>query len=220
VSVHPDELTGNEQAVLLVLMAECRPVPNARLKDLGPALTPEQRKKLLRKRLIEVSGKPMVISLTDDGWAWCRAIIGSDPPAGVTGQKKTLYTVLKALDRYLSHADLAPADVIRPADAAQPAPTRGAAPEPAAAGADIETRVRDVYARLASRPGGWVALTRLREHLVDVPRDDLDVALRTLLRARGISLIPEENQKVLTDADDAAAILIGGERNHLMAIPS
>ena len=211
-SVHPDELTGNEQAVLLVLMAECRPVPNARLKDYGPELTRSQRENLLRKQLIEVRGAPMVIELAERGWHMCRAIIGTDAPGGVTGQKKTLYTVLKALDRYLDDAGLALADVIGVA------PEQPAAPAPTPAGDAVEDRVRGAYAHLAGRPGGWVSLTRLRGHLADVPRDDVDGALRNLLRSRGISLIPEENQKVLTDADDVAAIVIGGEKNHLMAI--
>lgn len=205
-SVHPDELTGNEQSVLLVLMAECRAVPNARLKDLGPELTKGQRENLQRKNLIDVSGKPMVVELTETGWRMCRAIVGIDPPGGVTGQKKALYTVLKAVGRYLDDADLALADVIRPA-ADQPV-----------AGGDIAGRVRDAYAHLVGRPGGWVALTRLRGHLDDVPRDEVDDALRILLRSRDISLIPEENQKVLTQEDDDAAIVIGGEKNHLMAI--
>ena len=209
-SVHPDELTGGEQAVLLVLMAECRPVPNARLKDLGPDLTKSQRENLQRKELIEVRGKPMVVELTEKGWRMCRAIVGIAAPAGVTGQKKAMYTVLKALDRYLTDADLALADIITPA-----------ADEPAAvAGDDVEGRIRRVYAELASRPGGWVSLARLRGQLADVDRDDVDSVLRNLLRSRGISLIPEENQKVLTDADDVAAVVIGGEKNHLMAIRS
>ena len=216
-SVHPDELTGNEQAVLLVLMAECRAVPNARLKDLGPALTADQRRKLLEKNLIEVSGKPMVVTLSERGWAMCRAIIGSEPPVGVTGQKRALYTVLKALDRYLDDADLALADVIGPVGE-QPA---AVAPPPAASAADdLEGRVRSLYTQLVGRPGGWVALTRLRGELVDVPRADVDGALRNLLRSRVISLIPEENQKALTDADDDAAIVIGGEKNHLLAVRS
>lgn len=209
-SVHPDELTGGEQAVLLVLMAECRPVPNARLKDLGPDLTKSQRENLQRKELIEVRGKPMVVELTEKGWRMCRAIVGTDAPSGVTGQKKAMYTVLKAFDRYLTDADLALADIITPA-----------ADEPAAvAGNDVEGRIRSVYAELANRPGGWVSLARLRGQLADVDRDDVDSVLRNLLRSRGISLIPEENQKVLTEADDVAAVVIGGEKNHLMAIPS
>ena len=33
-TVSPDELTGTEQAVLLVLMAQAGPVPNPKLKEL------------------------------------------------------------------------------------------------------------------------------------------------------------------------------------------
>lgn len=219
-SVHPDELTGNEQAVLLVLMAECRPVPNPELKDLGPELTKDQRDKLLRKDLIEVRpGRPMVIELADKGWRMCRAIIGTDAPAGVTGQKRALYTVLKALDRHLADDDLALADVIRPAGSPQaPASTPPSPPPPSAHADGTGGRVRDAYSRLATRPGGWVRLADLRNALADVARADVDAALRDLLRAREASLIPEENQKAITGADDAAAILIGGEKNHLMAI--
>lgn len=198
-SVHPDELTGTEQAILLVLMAECRPVPNARLKDLGPELKKPQRDALLRKKLIEVHGKPMVVTLSEPGWATCRAIIGTDPPPGVTGQKRALYTLMKSLSRYFDREDLRPSHVF-------------------AAAESLEDRIRGAYATLVDRPGGWVGLRRLRDALPDVSRSDLDQELTRLYRVPGVSLIPEENQKTLTDGDRAAALRIGGKDNHVMAI--
>ena len=77
---------------------------------------------------------------------------------------------------------------------------------------------RSAYADLAPRPGGWVSLTRLRAELSDADRGDIDTALRTLYRAAGVSLIPEENQKVLTTEDRHAAVLIGDQSKHLIAI--
>jgi hypothetical protein len=62
------------------------------------------------------------------------------------------------------------------------------------------------------------SLTRLRTALADTPRAELDAALQTLNRAPGVSLIPEENQKVLTAADRDAAIVIGDHAKHLLAI--
>lgn len=202
-SVHPDELTGAEQAVLLVLMAECGPVPNAQLKTFGPALTKPQREKLLRKELIEVHGKPMTIELSDRGWRMCGEIIGTDAPVGVTGQGKTLYTLMKSLRRYFEREELRPNDVFAAADADS-----------------VNTLLRKAYAALADRPGGWVGLRRLREALPHVPRHDVDSELLRLYREPGVSVIPEENQKVLTDADRAASIRIGNKDNHVIAIHS
>ncbi|BCI53407.1 hypothetical protein NIIDNTM18_26850 [Mycolicibacterium litorale] len=204
-TVAPDELTGTEQAVLLVLMAECRPVPNPELKTLGPELKKPSRDRLRRLNLIDVkAGSPMVLDLTDDGWAVCRTLFDSDAPPGVRGQSRALYTLLKSLGRYLERADLAPADVF-----ASPA-------EPEVG--DVAARVRQAYARLVRSPGGWLGLAALRDALDDVPRDDLDSALVALYQQPGVSLIPEENQKALTDADDAAAVRIGGQRKHLIAM--
>lgn len=208
-SVHPDELTGSEQAVLLVLMAECRPVPNARLKDLGPDLTKAQRENLQRKELIEVRGKPMVVELTDRGWRMCRAIVGTDAPSGVTGQKKALYTVMKSLGRYFDRADLAPGDVFLPAEQTE-----------TAGRPDVPTLVRRAYDGLAAKPGAWVGLRRLRDALPDVSRADVDRELLRLYQDPEVSLIPEENQKTLTDDDHAAAVRIGNKDNHVIAIHS
>jgi hypothetical protein len=223
VSVLPDELTGTEQAVLLVLMAEAAPVPNPRLRDLGPELKKAYRDRLRDKGLIDVKpGTPMVLELTDAGWKLCRAIIGTDAPDGVRGQNKTLYTLMKALGRYLDHADLALADVFAPADeAAVSVPTVEVEPDrEGTGGGDVEARIRTAYRQLARRPGSWVGLVKVRSARPDVSRGELDTALLRLCQAPGVSLIPEENQKTLTDADRSAAVRIGNKDNHLIAIES
>ncbi|MEU0499141.1 hypothetical protein [Mycobacterium sp. NPDC006124] len=215
-SVEPDELTGTKQAVLLVLMAESRPVRNPELATLGPELKKVDRDELVRRGLIEVTteSRTMVLELTDKGWATCAKLIGAQTPERPSGQGKTLYTLLRALRRYLDRADLAPGDVFVPLDEDAPAD------EPDAIGDQIEARVRTAYVRLAAHHGGWVDLVRLRDELSDVSRHDLDAALTKMYRIPGVSLIPEENQKVLTDADRAAAVSIGAQDKHLIAIES
>ncbi|BBY15957.1 hypothetical protein [Mycolicibacterium litorale] len=204
-TVAVDELSGTEQAVLLVLMSEARPVPNPELERLGPKLDRASRERLNRLNLVDTaSGRPLVHELTDEGWAVCRSMFGAEVPARASGQGRALYTVLRALGRYFDSADLRPADVFLPQDPA-PADT-------------VEARIRDSYGRLAHRPGGWVTLTRLREDLPDVERDALDVALVRMYQIAGVSLIPEENQKTLTPADRDAAIRIGNQHKHLIAI--
>ncbi len=188
-------------------MAESRPVPNPELLALGPKLDKPGRDKLNRLGLIESdrSSGRFVHELTDRGWHLCRELLSAGAPSRSTGPAKALYTVLASLDRYLQHADLSLADVF------------GHSPDVQVA-ATLDERIRNAYGRLASRPGGWVSLTHLRAEFVDASREDLDAALHTLYRTPGVSLIPEENQKVLTAADRDAAIVIGEQHKHLIAI--
>jgi hypothetical protein len=214
VRLEPEELTGTEQAVLLVLMAEARPVRNPELAALGPKLEKSKRDRLVRLGLIEANAtvRPMEIELTDRGWALCARLIGADAPARATGQGKALYTVLAGLRRYFDREDVAPGDVFVPLDANPP---EG---DPDPLGDDIEARVRDAYVGLAAHAGGWVDLVRLRDALPDLSKQDLDDALTRMYRSPGVSLIPEENQKTLTAEDRAAAVEIGDQDKHLIAI--
>lgn len=218
--VNPGELTGVEQAVLLVLMAECRPVRNPELKTLGPELRADSRRKLNDRGLVDSAKESGVIvhELTDDGWATCRAIIGADAPKRTQGQAKALYTFLKALDRYFERSELQPSDVFV-APGTDPVSPAAAGPVTAPAPAvDPEHHVRAAYARLAKQPGAWVALVRLRDELRHFARQELDAVLQQMYRIPGVHLIPEENQKVLTPQDRAAAVEIGDQNKHLIAI--
>ncbi|MCV7226284.1 hypothetical protein [Mycolicibacterium komossense] len=210
-SVEPDELSGTEQAVLLVLMAQSAPVRNPDLATLGPELKKRDRDRLAEKGLVDINTqrRPMELELTDLGWATCAKLIGSDTPQRPSGQGKALYTVLHALRRYLDRADLAPGDIFfAPDDAPDDEPDH------------TEALVRDAYLRLAAHAGGWVDLVRLREALPGVSRPELDIALSNMYRLPGVSLIPEENQKTLTEQDRAAAVRIGDQDKHLIAIES
>jgi hypothetical protein len=214
VSVDPDRLSGTQQAVLLVLMAEARAVRNPELASLGPELKKRDRDWLVERGLVEVTteNRAMVLELTDGGWATCAAIVGADVPERPSSQGKALYTVLRALRRYFDRDDLAPGDVFFPLD------DNALAGEPDVLGDETEEKVRAAYVRLAARAGGWVDLVRLRDELSDLPRHDLDAALTRMYRIPGVSLVPEENQKTLTPDDHAAAIAIGGQAKHLIAI--
>ncbi len=205
-SVTPGDLTGTERAVLLVLMAQSKPVPNPDLVALGPKLDKAGRDKLNELGLIESdrSSGRFVHELTDRGWHLCREMLSAGAPPKSTGPAKTLYTMLAALDRYLTHADLSLADVFGSRNDVQTA--------------TVEDRIRGTYATLTPRPGGWVGLAHLRAELADAPRAEIDAALHTLYRTPGVSLIREENQKALTTVDRDAAVTIGGQDKHLIAI--
>jgi len=204
VTATPEQLTGTERAVLLVLMAEARPVPNPELARLGPTLDKAGRDNLNELGLVDSErlGNRYVHELTDRGWRMCRDLLDAPPPPRAAGATRALHTVLAGLARHLAAGDLSLADVFGTS-----APRADSA----------EDRIRSAYRDLAARPGGWVPLARLRA-AVDLPRDDVDAALRALHRTPGVSVIPEENQKTLTAEDRAAAVLIGDRPKHLIAI--
>lgn len=216
----PTDLTGTERAVLIVLMAESRPVANPELAALGPALDKPGRDKLNALGLIEserVKGR-YVHELTDRGWALCRDIVAAGPPPRSTGPAKTLYTVLGALGRYLQRSEVSLAELFWPAETSEAETPEAETREAETPEAEtLEDRVRVAYARLAPRPGGWVRLAELRAALGDA-RGDVDTALTALSRAPGVSVIPEEDQKKLTPDDRAAAVMIGDRPKHLIAI--
>lgn len=125
-----------------------------------------------------------------------------------------MFTVLAGLRRWLDRTDSRPADVFSPrGDETAPLDSSDKT-------VDIEASIRAAYASLAREPGSTVRLSRLRNELRDIPRADLDDALARLRRAADVSLIPEENQKTLTDEERAAAVVVGNQQNHLLSIES
>jgi hypothetical protein len=217
----PDELSGVEQAVLLVLMAEGRPVPNPELEYLGPVLKKDYRDRLKDKKLIDVvPGRPMTLELIEQGYDLCRELMGTDPPPGVRGQSKALYTLMKGLCRYVDREDLELHEVFPARGADQPDTAKTAAPQDtSSASEDLHDRVRSAYAKLADyAPARLIRLVRLRAELADVPRHELDAVLVDLNRLPGVSLLPQEDQKWLTDEDRAAALRIGVKDNHVIVI--
>jgi hypothetical protein len=63
-----------------------------------------------------------------------------------------------------------------------------------------------------------VGLAALRERLADVDRGAVDSALRAMARQHDVRIIPVANTKSLTDRDRDAALRIGMEDNHTLAI--
>jgi len=208
-----DRLTNSEAAVLLVLMAEARAVSNPDLARLGPQLGKASREKLAHMGLIEVgaSNRQLSVELTDRGWKYCTDLMGTDPVDGSNGSDRALFTVLAGIRRWLDQSGSRPSEIFSPRP-------ENKASEKTDTTVDIEGSIRTAYARLAREPGCTVRLSRLRNELRDIPRSDLDDALARLRRAADVSLIPEENQKTLTDEERAAAVVVGNQQNHLLSI--
>ncbi len=212
-----------QRSVLLILMAEAVEVANPDLvARWGLTLDGAARRQLNDMGLVASRkvGRSFAHELTDKGWRWCddELSAGVPPRAGSAGG--ALYAVLAGVGRYLQHAGLGLGEVFGAAAAAagsDPAPGNTASGTDPAPG-DTEARVRDAYRRVAGAGRDWVGLAEVRALLGDVPPEEVDAALTRLARQPDVRLAGEPNRKALTAADHAAAVQVGGEDRHLMAI--
>ena len=208
-----DALNAKERAALLGLMAEARETSNPELREIvGFPLDGKERRRLNDRKLVtsERRGRPFVHELTDAGWRWCQEELTAGRPPRSSYLGGACYALLANLSRFLDREDLRLADVFGRTDE----PLR---PAPATPDGGVERRIRAAYRQLAREPGDWVSLAELRP-LVGAGREEVDAVLRRLNRSHQASIIPEQNQRVLTQADEDAAVRIGGENKHLISI--
>ncbi|RGC66134.1 hypothetical protein C5N14_25190 [Micromonospora sp. MW-13] len=221
-------LTPNQINALVVLMVEARKLTNAELQELaGFTLTGKDNKKLVELGLVETDRSRRLLSheLTDEGWRVVRELHTAAPPKAGRSASRSLFTLLtnlhRGLDRLrISHGDFFKQTGAEPAPEVAPTSPTEVAPTPArsSVGGDTEALVRAAYRELAARPGAWVGLADLRDHLGGADRAAVDTALRALVRQDGVRIIPVANSKSLTARDRAAAVRIGDEDNHMLAI--
>jgi hypothetical protein len=218
----PDkDLTVAQRTTLLTLMIKASPLARSFLVDtVKISLDKAKRDDLRDRKLITVTEGPLMLDLTEKGWA--RAIEelsvelpdGLPPRAGALGG--TLYLLLGFLGKYLEQNDLSAAEFFA---VGTPPRTMTAAPERAVpTEAEVESEIRKAYDELASSPGEYVMLDDLRRCLPGIAGEQVDAALRRLDGEPDIHLVPESNQKVLTAGQRAAALRIGNQNMHLLAI--
>ncbi|MEU8423215.1 hypothetical protein AB0C15_20285 [Micromonospora sp. NPDC048835] len=228
-------LTPNQINALVVLMVEARRVTNVELKDLaGFTLTGKDNAKLVDLGLVDTdrTHRPFAHELTEEGWRVARQLHTSPPPKQGGSTTRSLFVVLSNLHRSLDRLRVSHGDFFKQTGAAVAAsePPR-AAPAASASAAEVATApaapvsavevqalVRSTYRDLATAPGAWVGLADVRDRLADTDRAALDAALRTMVGQEDVRIIPVANTKSLTARDRAAAVRIGNEDNHALAI--
>jgi hypothetical protein len=207
-----DDLTASESAFLIVLMAENRAIRNPDLKvEFGFELKKPSRDKLNRLNYVvtNTEGGVMVHRLGDAAWDRFRtplAFEGVRPRVVGAAIGSLLAAVQGDLER--NHRSLAMAFA---PDITEPAPRT-------AARADLTDRIREAYTAIASAPRAWVSIAEIRRKLGDVERSDLDAALRRLEQSPDVNIVPESNQKALSEEDRRAAVIIGDQPKHFLAI--
>jgi hypothetical protein len=205
-----DRLGHKQTASMLALMVLAREVSNPELRTIvGFSIDGKVRVELNELRFVasRMQGRCYVHELTDQGWAWCADELGqttAPPPSPRSTLVTVMYTIFGGLDEYLRREKLRLADVF--------------APSVELTAAEIESRIRAAYRKLAPSPRDWVGLVDLRPLLGDAPTQEVDAVLKELSRIGQVHLVPESNRKTLTPADHDAAVRIGGEDSHLLSI--
>ncbi|OPG11415.1 hypothetical protein [Microbispora sp. GKU 823] len=240
----PDKpLSFSATCALLILMAEDREMSNPELKEkYGVTITGKERTTLNEGKFVTSrrTGRSFSHVLTDKGWHHASELVRDGISAPGTGFAAAAVKALVGnLQRHVARSenslaeifgreeDLPPATTEAPLDrpsAAEVAAAPIAIPETSVARGsarpsdDVETMIRKAYAQLADKPNAWVSLTRLRPLLGDAPRAEVDAVLRHMIGLPDVRLVPESNQKMLTDEDRGAAVVIGDQAKHLILI--
>jgi hypothetical protein len=196
------EKYGTHETATLIVLTLFKEVPNPDLKkDYGIELSPAGRAALNKAGLIksQTDNRPFVHRITDAGMAWCETeLAGVEPPPRTGPLVRMVFTVIRQLVQYLRQNGIRLVDVIRPAD--------------------LESLIREAYQELSVKPQDWVRLAKLRPKLNGAGKDEVDEVLLAMVRTGLVHLAPSSNRKALTDEDNDAAITIGGQDKHLMAI--
>lgn len=206
-----DKLSAKHRWALLALMGLTGEASNPELNEMvGFTLVNPERQRLNDLKLVtsRKEGRYFVHKLTEAGWHWCEEELSGHRPERTGSAGGAVYAVLGLLRRYLERSDLSLAEFCQQAGTQQNLQ----------ADVDIEDRIRGAYQNLASRPGKWVSLTELRQLLPNSNHSEVDDVLRRMNRTPEVHIVPESNQKALSQADREAAVRIGGQDSHLISI--
>jgi hypothetical protein len=200
---------GNpEKAALIALMLVGEEVSTPDLKKRhGIDLRKETREKLNKENLITsyTDTRPHTHKITDAGVTKCEEVLVSmELPPRAPVLLSVIFDVLRPFVRYFQQHNIRLTDVLRTTDT-ETATT-------------LESLIRKAYDELKVKPQDWVRLARLRPRLNGAGKDEVDKVLLAMTRTGLVHLAPDSDRKTLTDADRTAAIRIGKEDKHLVAI--
>jgi hypothetical protein len=216
------DLTAVQRYVLLTLMINAEPMP---FKIFSNSLTAGKREELVGGGLLEAEKTPkgIFLELTQKGHDRAFDEIGGDGPprSGTTGVLAS--ASLRFIRELVDRTGTRPNDLFRfrltgPLSAGPGEDNRSGDVEEDTGPVDLDERIRKAYAEVVQQPGDYIMLAQLREMLPDVRRGDLDAALTQLNQLPDVHVVPESNQKVLTEAERAGAVSIGNQLKHLLAI--
>jgi hypothetical protein len=83
---------------------------------------------------------------------------------------------------------------------------------------ELIDQIRVVYKARAQVPGDWVSIADIRDELGSVGRGQLDAALKQLEQEPDVNIVPQANEKALSERTRQAAVIIGRQPKHFIAI--
>lgn len=207
-------LSFTEITVLMVLAVEGEEIANPDLeKRYGVVLKKESREKLNDLKLIESrkQGRSLVHTLRGESWEVLPLAVKSGIPTRRGAEGAMVLALLSLIRGILARTGKKFPELFLSEDTP-------VAPVEVEVEGDITTRIRAAYAKLADKPGDWINLVRLRPLLGDATREEVDIALKGMARLSEVSIVPESNRKTLTPEARTAAVIIGEQEKHLIAI--
>lgn len=205
-----DDLSSKERAVLLTLLLHGPKLSNPEMKEIARlSLDGKEREHLNKLQYVhsERVGRSFTHTLDENGRKWCiNELVAGTPRPSDSPLERTLYALIGAI----GHNDELQSLLGLTRHKQKP----GTPLDDHA----VESAIRAAYRALRRERGGWVSLADLRDQLESVPGDVLEAALKRLNRQPGVVLVPESDQTVLTKRQRDAAVKLGGELKHLIAI--
>jgi hypothetical protein len=202
----PDDLTSIEYAMLILLHNEDRQLSNNEMDELyGVRLkSPHYQKLNADGFVVSVTkrGSPHRHSITTKGraeLAKALEVVGTEKR---TFKEQVLWAALVAQQKTKQPSGNGKAPVEREENGT----------------VSLDDRIRAAYQVLTDGPGEWVNLTKIRGLFIDVPGTDLDRALSGMLDADDVWLEPEVHRHRIDAKLRDAAVRIGGEDRHKLAI--
>jgi hypothetical protein len=211
-------LTPKQLGALIILMAEAREVSNKDMEEIANfRLTGDEWKTLRDRGLIDVRkvGQVLTFQLTESGWRYCKQLHDATVNVGNSTAARSIFVLLGGLHRSLDRLRVSHADFFK--QSAEGAPTEDTVES---SSGDVESRIRAAYQDLVSAPGEWLGLADLRDHLSGLDPSVVNDTLRAMAQMKGVRIIPVENSRALETRDREAALRMGGEDHHALAIDS
>ncbi len=218
-----EQPSPNHALLLWRILAYAGPSGEVMQKDLGTKVLAADRQELVRLGFLEAAkGKAgaLRLTVTDAGWEWAGEHLDAPLPAKATsGITPLLQKWLSLLHRHLKTNGISLAEVFQPTRSASAPPSADLAPTTSGTGADPRSRLRSAYFELTEGQVKTRCLLRnLRARLGDVPRETIDRTIIEMVRSGEAVLFRLDNRLELTAADTAAAIIAGGEPQHILWI--
>ena len=176
------------------------------IKELADAglIVLKQRKELREKGLINLKGAGEHIVLTDKAWDW--AVEHYDVEFSKSSSAVDILRVLLVkLGANLKSHNISLAEFLAP----QSKPDFDS-DRVLVTSTELEKRIREAYAKVANPRELRVRLSKLRQHLSDFPRSEVDKTLHEMQLAGKLLLIGMEDPKEIGSEDEEAALALPG----------